>query len=299
MFNREISLTPLIQALQASPALLMTTVVLLGLCIGSFLNVLAYRLPLRIEQDFRNACRDSFGAPDPLADDAPVSLLRPGSRCPQCAAPIKPWHNLPVLGWLILRGRCAACAAPISPQYPIVEAATGLLSAVCVWRFGASTELIAALVLSWALIALTVTDLRTLYLPDDLTLPLLWLGLLANLGSVFTDPSSAIIGAAAGYGLLWLVFKLFKAVTGKDGMGYGDFKLLAALGAWLGWQALPQIVLLSAIVGATVGVGLLLARRAEWGSRLPFGPYLAGAGWIALIWGTGINQTYLAYLQGS
>jgi len=289
----------LIEALQASPGLLMFTVVFLGLCVGSFLNVVAYRLPLRIEQDFRNACRESFGVPAEGADEAPVSLLRPASHCPRCSTPIKPWHNLPVLGWLMLRGRCAACAAPISVQYPIVEALTGLLSAVCAWRFGAGPELIGALVLTWTLVALTVTDLRTMYLPDDLTLPLLWLGLLASLGGIFTDPSSAIIGAAIGYGLLWSVFKLFKLVTGKEGMGYGDFKLLAALGAWLGWQALPQIVLLSALVGAGVGIGLILARRVQLSSRIPFGPYLAGAGWIALVWGDSINEAYLGYLAGT
>lgn len=284
---------PFLLALQNNFAFLMIATLLLGLCIGSFLNVLAYRLPLRIEQDFRKATFESFGVPAGADREPPVSLLRPASHCPACKTPIKPWHNLPVLGWLLLRGRCAACKAPISVQYPIVEAVTGLLSVVCVWRFGYSPELLGALVLSWALVALTVTDLKTMFLPDDLTLPLLWLGLLASLAGVFVGPSAAIVGAAAGYGVLWSVFQLFKLVTGKEGMGYGDFKLMGALGAWLGWQALPQIIILSALVGATVGLLLMAARRAEWSTRIPFGPYIAGAGWLALIWGADINHWYL------
>ena len=282
----------LIQALQASPLLLALSCGLLGLCIGSFVNVVAYRLPKMIEQEFADACREQFGVP--AADGQPrVSLLRPASSCPACAAPIRPWHNIPVLGWLWLRGRCASCRAPISIQYPVVELLTGIVSVICAWRFGWSPQLGAALILSWALVALTVTDLRTMYLPDDLTLPLLWLGLLLSLAPVFADPVSAISGAAVGYLLLWSIFWAFKLATGKEGMGYGDFKLMAALGAWLGWQALPQIVLLSAVVGAGVGISLMLVRKAEWSSKIPFGPYIAGAGWIALIWGERINQGYL------
>lgn len=288
----------MIELLQSDAAVLVTCVALLGLCIGSFLNVVAYRLPKMIEQDFADACREQFGAP---ADDgaARVSLLAPGSCCPSCGKPIKPWHNLPVLGWLILRGRCAGCAAPISVQYPVVELLTGVLSVACVWRFGYSAQLLPALVLTWGLIALTVTDLRTMYLPDNLTLPLLWLGLLLSLKPVFADPAAAIAGAAAGYLLLWSIFWVFKLTTSKDGMGYGDFKLMAALGAWLGWQLLPQIVLLSAVVGATVGISLMLLRKAEWTSKIPFGPYIAGAGWIALIWGDSINRSYLGMAGAS
>ena len=284
---------PFFFALQNNFAFLLLATLLLSLCIGSFLNVLAYRLPQRIEQDFRKACFEAYGVPAGADQEAPISLLRPGSHCPACKTPIKPWHNLPVLGWLLLRGRCAACQSPISVQYPIVEAVTGLLGMVCVWRFGYSPELLGALVLSWALVALTVTDLKTMFLPDDLTLPLLWLGLIASLGGVFVNPISAIVGAAAGYGVLWSVFHLFKLVTGKEGMGHGDFKLMGALGAWLGWQALPQIIILSALVGAVVGLVLMAARRAEWSTRIPFGPYIAGAGWIALIWGPDINRWYL------
>lgn len=287
---------PLIEGLQTSPGLLLFAVTLLGLCVGSFLNVLAYRLPLRIEQDFRDACRESFGVPAPVDNEPKVSLWRPGSFCPECRTPIRLRHNLPVIGWLMLRGRCAACGARISPQYPIVEAVTGLMSALCAWRFGYGPELAAALLLTWTLIALTVTDLRTLYLPDDLTLPLLWLGLLLSLWDVFADSRASIVGAVAGYGVLWSIYWLFKLATGKEGMGYGDFKLLGALGAWLGWQALPQIILLSALVGAAVGLSLMLARKAQWSSRIPFGPYIAGAGWLALMWGESINRVYLGMM---
>lgn len=282
----------MLELLQSSPTTLTISVALLGLCIGSFLNVVAYRLPKMIEQEFADACREQFGVP--AADGSPrITLSKPASSCPGCGARIKPWHNLPVFGWLILRGRCASCAKPISMEYPVVELLTGILSVVCVWRFGYSPQLLAALVLTWALVALTVTDLHTMYLPDNITLPLLWLGLLLSLKPVFADPVSAIAGAAAGYLLLWSIFWAFKLLTGKEGMGYGDFKLLAALGAWMGWQTLPQIVLLSAVVGAAVGISLMAVRKAEWSSKIPFGPYIAGAGWIALIWGDSINRTYL------
>jgi leader peptidase (prepilin peptidase)/N-methyltransferase len=283
----------LIEALNASPALLLITTTLLGLCVGSFLNVVAYRLPLMIEQEFRDACRESFQAPPADPHEQRVSLLRPGSHCPHCKARIRPWHNLPVVGWLLLRGRCAHCSAPISAQYPVVEALTGLLSLVCAWRFGFTPQLGGALTVTWFLVALTVTDIKTMYLPDQLTLPMLWLGLLASLLPVFAPTQAAIIGAAAGYLALWSVYWLFRLATGKEGMGYGDFKLLAALGAWLGWAVLPQIVLLSAFVGAAVGLGLILARRSQWTAKLPFGPYLAGAGWIAMVFGQAINAAYL------
>lgn len=286
------------ELLQSSQTLLTIVVALLGLCVGSFLNVVAFRLPKMIEQEFADACREQFGVPAPDASPR-VSLSSPPSTCPACATRIKPWHNLPVIGWLMLRGRCASCSARISVQYPIVELLTAIFSVVCVWRFGFSPQLLAALVLTWALIALTVTDLHTQYLPDDITLPLLWLGLVLSLVPVFADVRSAIVGSAAGYLLLWSIFWAFKLATGKDGMGYGDFKLMGALGAWLGWQALPQIVLLSALVGAAVGLALMALRKAEWSSRIPFGPYIAGAGWIALIWGEQINRSYLGMTMGN
>lgn len=282
----------MLELLQYSPTTLTVVVALLGLCVGSFLNVVAYRLPKMIEQDFRRDAREFLRLPV-RPERAPVSLSSPPSSCPGCSARIKPWHNLPVLGWLILRGRCASCSTRISVEYPVVELITGVLSVACVWRFGYSPQLLGALVLTWALVALTVTDLHTMYLPDNITLPLLWLGLLLSLKPVFAGPVSAIAGAAAGYLLLWSIFWAFKLLTGKDGMGYGDFKLLGALGAWMGWQLLPQIVLLSAVVGAVVGLSLMAARRAEWTSKIPFGPYIAGAGWIALIWGDHINRVYL------
>ena len=282
----------MLELLESSPATLTVCVALVGLCVGSFLNVVAYRLPRMIEQDFRREAREFLRLPVRL-DRQPVSLSSPASTCPACGVGIKPWHNLPVLGWLLLRGRCANCAAPISVQYPVVELLTGVLSVACAWRFGFSPQLAAALVLTWSLVALTVTDLHTMYLPDSITLPFLWLGLVLSVVPVFADPSSAIVGAAVGYGLLWSIYWVFKLATGKEGMGYGDFKLMGALGAWFGWQSLPQIVLLSAVVGAAVGITLMVVRKAEWSSRIPFGPYIAGAGWIALIWGDQINRSYL------
>ncbi|MGH8516900.1 MAG: prepilin peptidase [Panacagrimonas sp.] len=282
----------MLELLESSPATLTVCVALLGLCVGSFLNVVAYRLPRMIEQEFRREAREFLRLPV-RRERHPVSLSSPASTCPGCGTAIKPWHNLPVLGWLVLRGRCAACAAPISVQYPLVELLTGILSVACVWRFGFSPQLAAALVLTWALVALTVTDLHTMYLPDSITLPLLWLGLVLSVVPVFADARSAIVGAAIGYGLLWAIYWVFKLATGKEGMGYGDFKLMGALGAWFGWQTLPQILLLSAVVGAAVGITLMSVRKAEWSSRIPFGPYIAGAGWIALIWGDEINRSYL------
>lgn len=287
----------MLELLESSPAALTISVALLGLCVGSFLNVVAYRLPKMIEQEFADACREQFGVP---ADEGAVqvSLSSPPSACPSCGTRIKPWHNIPVLSWLMLRGRCAACSVRISVEYPLVELLTGIFSVACAWRFGYSPELAAALLLTWALIALTVTDLHTMYLPDNITLPLLWLGLLLSLRPVFANAPSAIVGAAVGYLLLWSIFWTFKLATGKEGMGYGDFKLMGALGAWLGWQTLPQIVLLSAVVGAAVGIALMAARRAEWSSKIPFGPYIAGAGWIALMWGDEINRRYLGLAGG-
>lgn len=288
----------MIELLHTHSTLLIICAMLLGLCVGSFLNVVAHRLPMMMEQEFREACREQFGVPE-ASTDARVSLARPASTCPACGTRIKPWHNIPLLGWLLLRGRCAQCSAAISVQYPLVELIAAILAVACAWRFGFGAQMFSAMVLSWALLALTVIDLRTMYLPDAITLPLLWLGLLLSLGPGFADPASAIAGAAVGYLLLWSIFWVFKLATGKDGMGYGDFKLMAALGAWLGWQLLPQIVLLSAVVGAVVGIALMAARKAEWSSRIPFGPYIAGAGWIALIWGEQINHAYLGMALGS
>jgi leader peptidase (prepilin peptidase)/N-methyltransferase len=283
---------PLLDGLSHSPVFLATATLLVGLCVGSFLNVVAHRLPLMLEREWRRECRAQLELA-PEAEPAPLSLVRPASRCPACGAPIRPWQNIPVISWLALRGRCAACRAPISAQYPLVEAAAGLLGAYCALRFGWSLQLAAALALTWALVALTVIDLKTQLLPDAITLPLLWLGLLLSIPGAFVKPSAAIIGAAAGYLSLWLVYHAFRLATGKEGMGHGDFKLLAALGAWFGWQALPMIVLLSSLAGAVVGVGLILLRGHDRNVPIPFGPYLALAGWIVLVAGRDLTDAWL------
>lgn len=273
----------LADALASFPALLIACTLLLGLLVGSFLNVVVYRLPKMMERQWQIEAREILQLDAPPAEP-PLSLWRPGSRCGSCGAPIKPWHNLPVLSWLLLRGNAACCGAPFSFRYPMVELLTGLASAACAWRFGFGWELLGALGLSWTLVALAFIDLDTQLLPDQLTLPLLWAGLLfAAIDESFTDLRGAVIGAMAGYLVLWMVYWLFKLVTGKEGMGYGDFKLLAALGAWLGWAALPQIILLSSLVGAVTGIAMVVAKRQGRGAAMPFGPYLAAAGWLALM----------------
>ncbi|MES0873769.1 prepilin peptidase [Sinimarinibacterium thermocellulolyticum] len=272
----------LIDALRTHPGLLIFTCVLLGLIVGSFLNVVILRLPRMMEMAWRREARELLALP--AADEPPLSLLKPASTCPQCGVAIKPWHNVPILGWLWLRGRCANCRAQISVQYPLVELASGVLAGLCALEFGWSVQLAAALVFSWVLLALAVIDLRTSLLPDDLTLPLLWLGLLLSLLPVFATPEAAIIGAAAGYLSLWSVFQLFKLVTGKEGMGYGDFKLLAAIGAWLGASALPMVILLSSLVGAVIGIGMIAFMRHDRRVPIPFGPYLAAAGWLGMMY---------------
>jgi leader peptidase (prepilin peptidase)/N-methyltransferase len=282
----------LLYALEASPAFLTACTLLLGLVIGSFLNVVIHRLPRRLEQQWQQDCAEALNQAMP-AQGPLVSLVSPGSRCPSCNTAIRWRHNIPVLSWLWLRGRCASCKASISFQYPLVELVTGLASAWLAWQLGAGLALLAALPLTWALIALCGIDFRHQLLPDVITLPLLWAGLLLSLTGTFTDPHSSIIGAAAGYLSLWLVFQAFRLLTGKEGMGYGDFKLLALLGAWLGWQMLPLIVLLASLIGTLVGLTLILSRRLQQGIPIAFGPYLAVAGWIALLAGEEINRQYL------
>lgn len=266
-----------------------------GLCVGSFLNVVIHRLPRMMERDWKQQCAEMLGTtPDEPAE--PLSLAIPRSRCPHCGHQISALENIPILSYLFLKGRCSSCSARISPRYPIVEALTGLLSAFTAWHFGPSLTTLLALIFIWALIALTFIDFDTQLLPDSITLPLLWLGLLFNLYGGFTTLPSAVIGAAAGYLSLWSVYWAFKLVTGKEGMGYGDFKLLAALGAWMGWQMLPAIILLSSLVGAVVGIVLIILARRGKDVPMPFGPYLAGAGLIALFWGPQINRLYLGTL---
>lgn len=280
-----------LEGLQDSPGLLMSACALLGLMVGSFLNVVILRLPRMLENSWRQEAREILQLPH--RPQPRLSLSYPPSTCPSCGTGIQPWQNVPVISWLLLRGRCAGCKTPISVQYPLVEAVTGLLSLACAWHFGWGQPLAAALVLTWALVALTVIDLRTMLLPDNITLPLLWLGLLLALAPVFTDLRGAVLGAAAGYLSLWSVYHLFRLLTGKEGMGYGDFKLLAALGAWLGWTALPGIILLSSVVGAVVGIGLIVLRGRDKQLPIPFGPYLAAAGWLWLLWGDTLNAAYL------
>ena len=265
----------------------------LGLLVGSFLNVVIHRLPVMLQRAWQEEAASVLEQPAPPAD-GPFNLVTPRSHCPACRTPIKPWHNVPVLGWLWLRGRCAHCSQPIPVRYPLVEALTGLLSLVVVWHFGATPEAVGALGLTWALIALTGIDMDHKLLPDIITLPLLWAGLVFNgwFGQLATL-EDAVLGAVAGYLALWSVFWAFKLLTGKEGMGYGDFKLLAALGAWLGWQALPGIILLSSLVGAVVGLTMIIVLGRDRQIPIPFGPYLAAAGWIYLLWGATLTGAYL------
>ncbi len=280
--------------LLAHPGWFLTWIGLLGLAVGSFLNVVIHRLPRMLERDWRTECREYLGL-DPETASEPLSLSKPRSRCPSCGHAIAAWQNIPIVSWLLLRGRCAHCETPISARYPLVELATALLSLGVAWHFGPSWQTAAGLVFTWVLVALAMIDYDTQLLPDQLTLPFLWLGLFVNLFAIFTDLRSAVIGAIAGYLVLWLVFQAFRLVTGKQGMGFGDFKLLALFGAWLGWQMLPQILLIASLVGAVTGLSLIALRRHERGKPIPFGPYLAIAGWIALLWGPAINHAYLRF----
>jgi leader peptidase (prepilin peptidase)/N-methyltransferase len=273
------------------PAMLVAVSVLLGLVIGSFLNVVIHRLPIMMERDWRSQCAELAGAPAPTFE--PLSLVSPRSRCPDCGRPVAAQENIPLLSYLLLKGRCKGCGKPISLRYPLVEAVTGLLFGLAAWRFGLSLAGAGAMLFVAAMVALTCIDFDTQLLPDDITLPLLWAGLLVNLSGTFTSLTSAVAGAAAGYLALWSVYWLFKLATGKEGMGYGDFKLLAAIGAWLGWQLLPLVILLSSLVGAVVGIALIVLARHGRNVPIPFGPYLAAAGVIALFWGNQINQAYL------
>jgi len=266
---------------------------LLGLCVGSFLNVVIHRLPKIIEREWLAQSAELAGK-EMTADSSTLSLSHPRSRCPHCGHTIRAHENIPLLSYfVILRGKCSGCGKPISLRYPLIEALTGLLSAFTVWHFGDSYAAAGGLLLIWALLALTFIDFDTQLLPDSITLPLLWLGLAFNLAQVYTNLPSAVVGAMAGYLILWSIYWGFKLLTGKEGMGYGDFKLLGALGAWLGWQMLPAIILLSSVVGAVVGIALIVFARHGRDIPIPFGPYLASAGIIALFWGQTLTSTYL------
>lgn len=291
-----------LELLSGSAPALLATVAVLGLLVGSFLNVVIHRVPVMLDREWRAQC-DELAGREPAAQ-APYNLVVPRSACPSCKAPITALQNVPVVSWLALRGRCAGCGTAISARYPLVELLTGLASAAVAWKFGYGWPMLAALVLTWFLIALTFIDLDTQLLPDNLTLPLLWIGLALSLAApaipsapVPVDPRSSIIGAVAGYLSLWSVYHLFRLVTGKEGMGYGDFKLLAALGAWLGWKMLLPIVLMSALVGAVVG-GVMMARFGRDRSQpMAFGPYLAAAGWLMLMFGPEIVDGYLGLFR--
>jgi len=287
----------LIVLLQSSPLWFVFIISIFGLLVGSFLNVVIYRLPIMMERDWKTQCDELNN----LATETTASftLSVPRSRCPHCNHAITAIENIPVISYLFLGGKCKQCKAAISKRYPLIEALTSLLSGIVAWHFGFDWTCLGALLLTWSLITLTFIDIDHQLLPDSITLPLLWLGIVFNLFTVYTDLSSSVIGAIAGYLSLWLVFHGFKLVTGKEGMGYGDFKLLAALGAWFGWLLLPSIILLSSLVGAIVGMSLIIFRQHERNIPIPFGPYLAAAGWIALVWGDAITYTYLSWTGAS
>ena len=281
-----------IEPLLSTPVILLTFAGVLGLLVGSFLNVVIFRLPIMMEKDWRKQCHE-FLELEAIEEKEPFNLVFPLSHCPNCQSAIKPHQNIPVLSYLFLKGQCANCSTPISLRYPLVEAFTGLCSAIVAWHFGYGVELLFALLLTWCLIALSFIDIDHQLLPDSITLPMLWLGLFLSLFTLYSDTHSSIIGAIAGYLSLWSVYQLFKLITGKEGMGYGDFKLLALFGAWLGWQYLPLIILLSSLVGAVIGVAMVILVKHDRNTPIPFGPYLAAAGWLALIWGDDINRLYL------
>ena len=277
-----------------SPVAIVWLALLVGLCIGSFLNVVIHRLPKMMELEWHEQCAELRG--ETIAATPRFNLSRPRSRCPSCGHRITAKENIPVISYLLLRGRCSGCGALISPRYPLIELTTGMASAFAAWHFGFQWSALGALILVWALIALAAIDFDTQLLPDSITLPLLWIGLAFNLNGVMADISSAVLGAMIGYLALWGVFWAFKLATGKEGMGYGDFKLLAALGAWLGWEMLPAIILLSSVVGALVGVALIIFAKRGRDIPIPFGPYLASAGIIALFWGRELTRSYLSLL---
>ncbi len=282
----------LLDYLQASPTAFIAIAGILGLLVGSFLNVVIHRLPIMMERQWRAECAEFLGAGEAPPRER-FDLAAPRSRCPHCGHAITALENIPVVSYLVLRGKCSSCGARISARYPLIEIFTAALSVAVAWRFDFGWAAGAALLLTWALVALSAIDFDHHLLPDSITLPFLWIGLALSLFSVFTSSYASIIGAMAGYLSLWSVYMTFKLLTGREGMGYGDFKLLAMFGAWLGWQALPMVILLSSLVGAVVGISLVLLRGRDKNIPIPFGPYLAAAGWIALMWGEQITRAYM------
>lgn len=293
-----------ITLLQQQPIYFYLIITTLGLLVGSFLNVVIYRLPIMMERAFKQDAGEYFNldnAKDTLdnnknVDNAVFNLSVPRSACPSCNHQITAIENIPVISYLFLKGKCSRCKTKISPRYPLIELFTGVLSLVVAFQFGVTWQAVLALILTWALITLTFIDFDTMLLPDSIVLPILWLGLFCNSEMIFTNLHNAVIGAIAGYLSLWSIYWAFKLITGKEGMGYGDFKLFALIGAWLGWQYLPLTILLSSVVGAVIGIALMINRSKDTTMAIPFGPYLAIAGWIALMWGEKINHAYLGYM---
>lgn len=288
----------IVTVFQSSPWLFYFSVIFIGLSVGSFLNVVAYRLPKMMERDWKRECHEFLELESPKIEDDEkgFNLAVPASACPNCGHKLRAWENIPVISYIFLKAKCSSCGIKISMQYPAVELITAIASLLAAYTFGVTIQTVAALFFTWALITLTLIDLKTQLLPDSITLPLLWLGILLSFFDVFTDLASSVIGAMAGYMILWSVYQLFKLLTGKEGMGFGDFKLLAALGAWIGYSYLPQIILVSSVVGSVFGISLLIIGKTKQQQPIPFGPYLAVAGWIALLWGETINTTYLSFL---
>jgi leader peptidase (prepilin peptidase)/N-methyltransferase len=283
-----------------APAVFIAVAFALALMIGSFLNVVIYRLPIMMQREWRDQCQELQSTHAPDLPEGRFNLVVPRSRCPACGTHIKAWQNIPVLSYLLLRAQCANCHASISLRYPLVEMLTAALASLCAWHFGFGWEALMAIGLSCVLIATSLIDVDHQIIPDSIVMPLLWVGLvmslfhpLAGSETLFIAPKEAIIGALAGYLSLWSVYQVFKMITGKEGMGYGDFKLLAALGAWLGWEALPTIILLSAVVGAVIGIAMIVFRGRDHQLPIPYGPYLAAAGWITMLYGETIKNIYL------
>ena len=289
----------IIEVMQSQLWFYLTTIGLVSLCVGSFLNVVIYRLPLMMQREWQGECRllleselKGNKADESESLNSTFNLVKPNSTCPKCKTAIKPWQNIPIISWLILKGKCASCSNPISARYPAVELITALLSLIVAYSFGATEQALLYIFVTWILVALTFIDIDHMLLPDQLTLPLVWLALIASVMGYTITPTDAIIGAACGYLSLWSVFWLFKLLTGKEGMGYGDFKLLAVFGALLGWQSLLTIILLSSVVGAIIGIALLSIQGKDKATPIPFGPYLAIAGWITMLWGNQIQGAY-------
>jgi len=281
---------------QDSPWFFYIIVGILGLIVGSFLNVVIYRLPIMVENTWKKQCHELLAIEQPNLLKPSFNLVWPSSHCPTCNHVIRVYENIPILSYLFLKGKCAHCNTGISMRYPLIEGLSAIFTLLAAWQFGPTLVLVPVLIFTWSMLVLAVIDFNTQYLYDDITLPILWLGLLCNIFGMFTDLPSAIIGAMTGYLSLWSIFHLFKMVTGKEGMGAGDFKLFAAFGAWMGWQALPIIILLSSVVGAVLGSIFLLTQQKDRNTLIPFGPFLAGAGWLTLVWQTEVLNLYYRWL---